>query len=210
MRLAAHAFCLCLPLSFANAQMMILNEPVYQDPVRLQLCNQRSHVGDLVGPRFPNVRITSVPFEINPNFLASTRALYPDATFIVIENGMSSQLVVCAANGGAYRPITGGAEATNQWSLVRPQQAPNALGKAVSVCLDAAPSKINQPNFYRAASRGPASEVNIGNGLFPPGTMVGQVKAERFDFAVRGVASYKTSGPDQININFTCLLFANA
>ncbi|CAB3817027.1 hypothetical protein LMG26788_00068 [Achromobacter pulmonis] len=177
---------------------MIRNDAIGNDPQKEKLCASRT-------------KGQAVPFEIDSRYLKSARSFNPDATFIAID-GISPQLVQCHLREGTgkYEPASYSPEA-NYWRLIRPKQFKPGIdtdkGKAMAakVCVDAAPAKINRPNFDHSVYSN-VVEISIGGPRYRPGASIAGTKAERYDIAVEGTSFYKSSGPDLAAVTFTCLL----
>lgn len=194
-----------LPLGFgllffsclAQAEM-IRNDAIGNDPQKEKLCASRANG-------------KTVPFEIDSRYLKSARSFNPDATFIAID-GISPQLVECHLRKGTgkYEPASYSPEGNN-WRLIRPKQfkpginTPKGQSMAAKVCVDAAPAKINLPNFDHSVYSA-VVEIGIDGPRYRAGASIAGTKAERYDIAVEGTAFYKSSGPDLAAVKFTCLL----
>ncbi len=194
-----------LPLGFgllffsclAQAEM-IRNDAIGNDPQKEKLCASRANG-------------KTVPFEIDSRYLKSARSFNPDATFIAID-GISPQLVECHLRKGTgkYEPASYSPEGNN-WRLIRPKQfkpginTPKGQSMAAKVCVDAAPAKINRPNFDHSVYSA-VVEIGIDGPRYRAGASIAGTKAERYDIAVEGKAFYKSSGPDLAAVKFTCLL----
>lgn len=70
-RLLLAIVCFLVAASVAKAEM-VLNSTVGNDPEKEKLCAARA-------------KATMVPFEIDFRYVASVRSLYPDATFIAVD-----------------------------------------------------------------------------------------------------------------------------
>lgn len=194
-----------LPLGFgllffsclAQAEM-IRNDAIGNDPQKEELCASRANG-------------KTVPFEIDSRYLKSARSFNPDSTFIAID-GISPQLVECYLRKGTgkYEPASYSPEGNN-WHLIRPQQfkpginTPKGQSMAAKVCVDAAPAKINRPDFDHSVYS-TVVEIGIDGPRYRSGASIAGTKAERYDIAVEGTAFYKSSGPDLAAVTFTCLL----
>jgi hypothetical protein len=95
------------------------------------------------------------------------------------------------------------------WHLIKPKHfepginTPEGISMAASVCLEAAPPKINRPNLDHSIY---TSVISIGSSLYRSGVSIAGKKAERYDVVVKGTSFYKSSGADLVAVNFTCLL----
>lgn len=197
MRLLLTVSCLLFSTGLAKAQM-VLNDSIGNDPAKEKLCASRA-------------KGKTVPFEIDSRYVASARSFHPDATFIAID-GPSPQLVECYLREGTgrFEPDSYSPE-QSYWHLIRPKgfepgiNTQTGISMAAKVCLDAAPSKINRPNFDHSVYAS-VVEVNFGSPLYHPGAPIAGRRAERYDIAVTGMSFYKSSGPDLTTVKFTCLL----
>lgn len=180
------------------AAQMVRNDSIGNDPDKETLCASRA-------------KGKTVPFEVDSRYVARSRALHPDSTFIAID-GSSPQLVECflSEGTGRFEPAISAPE-QSFWHLIKPRQFEPGIGtsegvaRACNVCLRPAPDKINRPDFDHAVCMGP-HEINLGSPLYHPGISVGGKTADRYDVAVKGTAFYKSSGPDLASVKFTCLL----
>jgi hypothetical protein len=192
---------------------MVPGDSIGNDPTKQAVCEERSEA------QFKGA--TVVPFEIDKNFVARSRGLVPgfqghsDTTFIAIQNGTGIALLIdCFVNSGTgqYGP-EGSQSENNLWHLVKPHQFDPSIkspaGNAIAIdrCREVARTKINRPNFDHSSVSGGAVEVNVTRGVrFPVGIDIAGVKAQRYDVIVAGTALYKSSGPDMVAVDFTCLL----
>jgi hypothetical protein len=192
--------CLLLSASLARAQM-ILNDSIGNDPEKVKLCASRQK----------EIKGRMVPFYIDSRYVALSRSNFADATFIAID-GSSPQLFECYLRPGTgrFEPAVSSPE-QGFWHLIKPKQFEpgihTSVGRemAAKVCLDAAPAKINRPNFDHSVYSA-IVEINIGSPLYHPGALIAGKIAKRYDIAIKGTSFYKSSGPDLAPINFTCLL----
>lgn len=199
-----HVFlsCFLLLAPVLAAAQMVHSDSIGNDPEKAQLCAARAKT-TLSG--------SVAPFEIDSRYVARARKTHPDVTFIAID-GMSAQLVECYLREGTgrYEPASFSPE-QSYWRLIRPKQFEPGIntnqgrGMAAKVCLEAAPSKLNRPNFSHSVYSA-VVEINLSGPRYKPGLAVGSVKAERYDIAVEGTLFYKSAGPDLSPVNFTCLL----
>lgn len=187
-----------LTSGLANAGM-VLNNSIGNDLAKEKLCASRA---------LKEIRGKTVPFEIDSNYVERSRSSHQDATFIAIDGG-NPQLIECYLRPGAgrFEPNSMSPEGRH-WHLIRPKGAEQGIdnhSKAANICLDAAPAKINRPNFDHSVYS-TVVEINIGRPLYHPGASIAGKKSERYDIAVKGTSFYKSSGPDLAAVNFTCLL----
>jgi hypothetical protein len=177
---------------------MVSSSSIGNDSDKMKLCESRA-------------KGETVPFEIDPHYIASERAHHPDATFVAID-GASPQLVECYLREGTgrFEPASYSPQ-QSYWHLIRPKRfepginTQIGISMAAKVCLDAAAARINRPNFDHSVYLSVA-EIAIGSPLYHPGALFAGQKAERYDIAVRAASFYKSSGPDLTAVNFTCLL----
>ena len=177
---------------------MIRNDAIGNDPAKERLCASRSNG-------------KTVPFEIDSKYVERARSFNPDATFIAVD-GISPQLVECYLRQGTgkFEPASFSPE-QGYWHLIRPQQFNPGISTtkgremAANVCLEAAPAKINRPNFDHSVYLA-VVEVDKSGPRYHSGASIAGKKAERYDIAVEGTSFYKSSGPDLIAVKFTCLL----
>ena len=180
---------------------MVRNDAIGNDQDKEKLCISRAHAQN------PSGKVE--PFEIDASYVASKRSLNPDATFVAI----GGALIECflAWGNGKFVPASSTGE-NSHWHLIRPEgfepgiHTKVGMRMAAKVCVDAAPAKINRPNFDHSVYS-TVVEINIGGGrLYQPGVSIAGLTAERYDIAVKGMSFYKSSGPDLDVVNFTCLL----
>jgi len=177
---------------------MVRNDTLGNDPTKEQLCASRA-------------KGEAVPFEIDSRYVASARASHPDVTFIAID-GISPRLVECYLREGTgkYEPASSSPQ-QSYWHLIKPKQhdppinSPKGSALAAKICMEAAPAKIDRPNFDHSVYS-TVVEISLGSPLYRPGASIAGEKAERYDVAVKGTAFYKSDGPDLASVNFTCLL----
>lgn len=182
---------LCLLSGLARAEM-VMNDSIGNDPAKETLCAERAKK-ILPGKM--------VPFEIDTRYLASVRSNHPDAVFISIQG----QLIQCHLRQGTgrYEPNTLSPEQWF-WRTIKPKGFEPGIrtdvgrSMAARACLEAAPSKINRPNFDH-------SVYSSVEELHEPRELIGGKKAASYDIAVRGFAFYKSSGPDLVAVKVTCL-----
>lgn len=187
-----------LLFSGTTTAQMVRNDAIRNDPAKERLCASRANG-------------KTVPFEIDAGYVARARSLHPDATFIAID-GMSPQLVECYLREGTgrYEPDSYSPE-QSFWHLIKPKQfepginTSKGISMAANVCIEAARTKINRPNFDHSVYSA-VVEVNIGGPKYHPGAQIAGKNAERYDIAVEGSSFYSSSGPDLTAIKFTCLL----
>jgi hypothetical protein len=180
---------------------MIRVDHVGDDPERLKLCIARAHE---LAPGKP------VPFEIDSKWAARARQEHPDEIIIAVDNG-TPWLVTCAVNSGSgkYGPLSASGE-TAWWHTIKPPRDLDTR-KAVAVCTKAAPEKINRPGLYNSSAFMPVEisslpEANCATaGKFYTGMVIGGKTAKRYDVAVEGMATYKSSTPDMDKVDYTCL-----
>jgi hypothetical protein len=198
---------LFLKLAFANADM-VSNDSIGNDPAKEKLCASRAkHVG---GGK-------AEPFEIDSNYVARIRSLYPDATFIV----KSGQLVQCHLREGTgrFEPDSYEPEGIH-WHAIRPKgfepgiNTAKGQSMAANVCLQAALSKSNRPGLDHSVNNRVVEVQNDPTGrpyhhgtraLFTHALATGK-KAERYDIIVEGTCFYKPANPDLTAVKFSCLL----
>ncbi|MTD37106.1 hypothetical protein GIX45_00380 [Erwinia sp. CPCC 100877] len=188
--------------TLTNAQAaMISSSELGNDPAKAKLCAARS-----------TIKGHSVPFEIDSRYVKSSRAMYPDITFIAID-GLSPQLVECYQRSGTgrYEPATYTPEG-KVWRLAStPQKFEPGLGTAKGMdmaskaCWDAAIANTDQQGFVRAVTSR-VVEINKGNSGWVPGKMVAGKKSQRYDIVVEGSAFYQSGGPDLKERKYSCLL----
>jgi hypothetical protein len=196
------ACCIWLSVDLVQAQM-VRNDSIGNDAAKEKLCASRVRAKGISGE--------IVPFEIDSRYVASSRSLNPDATFIAID-GSSPQLAECflAWGTGKFEFASSTAENSN-WHLIKPKQfepgfkTRDGRSIAAKVCVKAAQVEINRPNLDHTAQFS-AVEIDIGSPLYHPGALIAGKVAERYDIAVKGTSFYKSSGPDLAAVNFTCLL----
>jgi hypothetical protein len=177
---------------------MVLSNSIGNDPDKEKLCEARA-------------KGKTVSFEIDSRYVASARSLHPDATFIAID-GSSPQLIECYLRPGTgrFEPDSYGPE-QSFWHLIRPKgfdpgiHTQAGISMAAKVCLDAAPTKIDRPNFDHSVNTG-VVEIGLGSPRYHPGASIAGKGAERYDIAVEVTSFYKSSGPDLTAVNVTCLL----
>jgi hypothetical protein len=197
MRLLLIASCLLFSTSLARAQM-VLNNAIGNDPAKEKLCASRA-------------KGKTVAFEIDSRYVASARSLHQDATFIAID-GISPQLVECYLREGTgrFEPDSFSPE-QSYWHLIRPEgfkpgiNTQIGISMAARVCLDAAPAKINRPNFDHSVFTS-VVEIDVDSPLYHPSITIAGKRAERYDIAVKATSFYRSSGPDLTAVRFTCLL----
>ncbi len=198
MRLLFIAAVLVMFSGTVSAQM-IRNGSIGNDPAKEGLCASRA-------------KGQTVPFEIDSRYVASERSLHPDATFIAID-GLSPQLVECYLREGTgrYEPASSSPE-QSYWHLIKPKQfepginTPKGISTAANVCLEAARTKINHPNYDHTIYTA-VVEVSLGGPKYHPGAQIAGKTAQRYDIAVGGTYFYKSPpGPNLVAIRFSCLL----
>lgn len=197
MRLLLIVICLLFSADLARAQM-VLNDSIGNDPAKEKLCASRA-------------KGKTVPFEIDSRHVAFARSFHPDATFIAID-GASPQLVECYLREGTgrFEPDSYSPE-QSYWHLIRPKgfdpgiNTQVGISTAAKVCLDAASTKIDRPNFDHSVYT-TVVEINLGSPLYHPDASIAGKRAERYDIAVTGTSFYKASGPDLTAVKFSCLL----
>jgi len=181
---------------------MVPSDTIGNDPARESLCAERARA------TLPKGR--SVPFLLDARYLASARSFHTDVTLIVIDDGMSPQLVECYQREGTgrYEPASFSPEQW-YWHLVKPEQfkpglaAPGGRDLAARPCLASVPDKIGRPGFDHSVY----SSVYEASGTEPRSTMsIAGLKTSRYDILVKGTAFYKARGPDLTAVEFTCLL----
>jgi len=188
---------LLLSPGLAGAQM-VRNDSIGNDPDKEKLCASRA-------------KGAPVPFEIDSRYVARARSTHPDATFIAID-GISPQLVECYLREGTgrYEPASFSPE-QSYWRLIRPKQFEPGINTnrgrtmAANICLEAAPTQVNRPNFSHSVYSS-VVEIALSGPRYRPGLSVGNKKAERYDIAVEATLFYKSSGPDLAAVKVTCLL----
>jgi hypothetical protein len=179
---------------------MVRSETIGNDPAKEHLCASRAKATQGTSK--------TVPFEIDSGYVARSRALNPDATFIAI----GGQLIECflLEGSGQYGPAVISPE-QSFWHLIKPQQSQPPIGTlqgdsfAVNVCRKAALSKITKRSFDHTAIS-LVTEVNAGRPVYHPGILIGGKKAENYDVVVKGNAFYGPANPDLTAIAFACLL----
>jgi hypothetical protein len=185
----------------ANGQM-VSSSTIQNDPAKETLCAQRA-------------KVKPVPFLIDQDYVASTRALHPDTTFIAAD-GIIPELIECrvSESTGKYEPDALDSEDSSYWHLVRPQQFTPGIGtaagqvKAADVCMKAARDKVNRDGFDHSFSPTMGVyEIDLSVGpWYRPGARIAGMKAERYDISVQGGLFYKSSGPDLDAVRVSCLL----
>ena len=119
------------PAAQSNAGI-ILNNSIGNDPAKEKLCASRA------GGH-------TVPFLIDPRYVASVRAHQPDATFVATDSG-SPQLIICSLRPGTgkYEPDSMSPEQAF-WHLIKPPGVGidnlKDSAKAMKTCLDTALAK---------------------------------------------------------------------
>ena len=190
-----------LPALFFSAlaaAVMVSSESIGNDPEKEKLCASRA-------------KAKPVPFEIDSQYVASSRSIHPDATFIATD-GISPQLVQCYLREGTgkYEPASFSPEQAF-WHLPRPKQfepginTPKGMSMAADACLQEVPARINRPNIDHSVYSG-VIEIASSGPRYRAGALIAGKKAERYDIAVLGTSFFKASGPDLDSISFTCLL----
>lgn len=179
------AFALYLSIGLGKSQM-VRNDSIGNDPALEKLCVERARSSRSL-PATGELQ----PFEIDSKYVARVRKDYPDTTFIMLNLGVME----CSASSGTFQPV--GLTDKQQWRRLDEPKEPVSLDKAGNLCREAARIKINLPNFDGS------SLYTVGPGF---GRTVGSIKGERYDVWARGVALYKTSGPDKKKVDFSCLL----
>ncbi len=190
--------------SLASAGM-ILNNAIGDDPAKEKLCADRAQ---------RTVKGQTVPFEIDSAYVDRARSDHPDATFVVIDNGMSPQLVECFLRQGTgrFEPDSISPE-QRYWHTIKPKSfdpginTPEGEKMAANVCMKAVQSKPNRDGFdhivYNSVIQVPRRATGAA---IHSGTLIAGKKAERYDIVVKGTSFYKSSKPDLTAVNFTCLL----
>jgi hypothetical protein len=179
---------------------MVRSETIGNDPAKEQLCASRAKATQGTSQ--------TVPFEIDSGYVARSRVLNPDATFIAI----GGQLVECflLEGSGQYGPAVISPEQWF-WHLIKPRQFQPPIGTlegdsfAMNVCRKAALAKITKQNFDHSATS-LVTGVYAGSPVYHPGVLIGEKKAENYDVVVKGKAFYGPANPDLTAIAFTCLL----
>lgn len=197
MRVLPVVFGLILFSCLAKAEM-VRNDAIGNDPAKEKLCALRA-------------KGKTVPFEIDSRYVERARSFNHDVTFVATD-GISPQLVECYLRQGTgrYEPASFSPE-QGYWHLIRPKQFEPGINTtkgrdmAAKVCVEAAPAKINRPNFDHSVYS-PVVEIAAGGPRYHSGAIIAGMKAERYDIAVEGTAFFKSSGPDLTAVNFTCLL----
>lgn len=197
MRLLLVVSCLLLSTGVARAQM-VPNGSIGNDPDKEKLCASRE-------------KGETAPFEIDSGYLATSRSFHPDATFIAID-GLTPELVECylREDTGRYEPASFTSE-LSYWHLVGPKRfepgidTESGISMAAKACFDAAPARINRPNFDHSVYTS-LHEINIGSPFYHPGASIAGTRAERYDIEVQATSFYKASGPDLTGVKFSCLL----
>lgn len=187
--------CNLVLLATTATGQMIRNDSIGNDPAKERVCALRAR------KTLPASKI--VPFEIDSRYVARSRSLHPDATFIAI----GGQLVECflRAGTGRYEPFSFSPE-QSYWHLIKPKQFQPGYSTnegervALSVCLNAASSKTNRPDYDHNSYFGPVEGPRRGS------TVVAGKKIERYDIVLNGTLFFKSRGLDLAAINFTCLL----
>lgn len=185
-----------LALSGIARAELVPSESIGNNPENEKLCASRA-------------KIKPVPFLIDPAYVTRARARNPDVVFIASDNGY---LIDCYLREGTgrYEPASYGGDPA-YFSLIKPKQfepgihTDKGIAMAANTCLEAVPAKINKPNFDHIV-RMAVVEIDNSGPLYRAGLVIGGKKAARYDIAVTGASFYKSSGPDLIAVNFTCLL----
>ncbi len=197
--------CLLLASGIANAEM-VLNNTIGNDPAKEKLCATRA---------MKTMPGKIVPFEIDSDYVASSREYHKDATFIAIDNGSSPQLVECFLREGTgrFEPDTISPDEQRYWHSIKPKmfepgmKTDEGRSMAANVCMEAVKSKSKRSGFdhivYSSVIEVPLSATGKS---IRAGTIIGGKKAERYDIVVQGTSFYKSSKPDLTAVNFTCLL----
>lgn len=193
---------LLLTSGFASADM-VLNNSINNDPVKEKICASRA-------------KGKTVPFEIDSDYVARIRSLYPDATFIAV-NG---QLIECHLREGSGRfEVDSFTPEGNFWQLIKPKQFKPSVrtqeGQSIAfkICSESYLSKSNKKGFDHSviSSITEGSFVEIGvpkykSKIKSKDTFVAGKKVERYDVVIQGKAFYKPANPDLTTVNFVCLL----
>jgi hypothetical protein len=192
---------LLLRLTGIATGQMVRSETIGNDPTKEQLCALRAK--KTLGAE------KKVPFEIDSNYVARSRALNPDATFIAMD-GLSPQLVECFLSEGTGR-FEAAIFSPEQWywHLIKPKQFQPPLGTneaysvAANACRKGASPNLPTPNFDHSVILS-VTEINPPAGH--PSSVIAGKAGERYDVLVIGKAFYRPANPDLTAINFSCLL----
>jgi hypothetical protein len=191
----AYIICILGLLAETSTGQMIRNDSIGNDPAKERVCALRAGVS--LG------KSRTVPFEIDSSYVARSRSLHPDATFIAI----GGQLVECflRAGTGRYEPDSFSPE-QGYWHLIKPKQfqpgyATNEGERvASSVCLKAASSKTDRPDYDHSSYFGPIEGPRRGRAV------VAGKKIERYDIVLNGTLFFRSGNLDLAATSFTCLL----
>lgn len=183
----------------------VLNNSIGNDPDKEKLCISRL---DRKGP--------IVPFEIDSDFVARIRSMYPDATFVVV----GGQMYTCRLREGTGRFEWDVAQPEGfHWRSIKPKQfepswrTSEGQSIAFKICLDAYFSKSNRSNFDHSVQlsilEGRFVEVGIPKHKSKTkrgDALIAGKKVEQYDVVVQGKAFYKPANPDLTAVHFACLL----
>lgn len=175
----------------ANAEM-VSSDSIGNDPGKEKLCAKRA------GGK-------PVPFVIDSNYVERARSTHPDATFISI----GGQLIECELREGTgrFEPDSMSPE-QEFWHLPRPEMYDaNITGigrddmvyKVCTEAIEAAEVKQTRLEFDHRVFMGGIIE----NGTSTP---VAGKHSKQYDVLLMGKSFFKSSKPDLIAYNFSCLL----
>ncbi len=196
---------LLLISGIANAEM-VLNNAIGNDPDKEKLCANRA---------MKTMPGKIVPFEIDSDYVDSSRKYHKDATFIAIDNGSSPQLVECFLRDGTgrFEPDNMSPDEQRYWHSIKPKRFKPGINTsegremAAKVCMKSVETTLSRNDFdhivYNSVIEVPLSATGKS---IRAGTVIGGKKAERYDIVVKGTSFYKSSRPDLTAVNFTCLL----
>lgn len=192
---------ICLLITNSAFSEMLLNSQIGNDPEKERVCEMRA-------------KGKKVPFEIDSNYVASARSMYPDATFIALDEG-SPHLIQCNRSEatGKFQPFSWSPE-QKFWSLIRPKGFEPGLNtnaghdKVRKACKEVFLEKINRPNLERAIVDRFAKEIDKSKTIYwekRKRNQIGGKQLERYDVFIDGTAYYQTGKIDLDAIPFACL-----